>query len=419
MRAQQSVRQTANSESARERPRVVSEEPRPSRWERALARRVRGKAIPRFGVILPDGRRMTVGGTESEPPRFTLRVNDSKGIAALVSMDESSVALAYLDGRIDLEGSLMDALELRSVLTDRRPWWSFWRFLTPWLKGQVEADKDWIPQHYDHGNEFYFTFLDKEVGLYSQALYTREDESLEQAAINKLEYIAETCRLTRGSRILDVGGGWGAAEKYLGRKGVDSTMLTLSNEQYEYLGEFAAGHDLPCELAVEYANVFEYQPQEPFDAVILLGVMEHLPDYRRLFRCFERLVKPGGFVYMDFAANRKKYAVRSFTYRYVFPGNHTPVVLPDLLEAANRTTFEPVAVHNDRRSYYLTLKAWAENLEASREELEAKFGQRVVRLFQLYLWGCAQQMDSTGTLESFRVVFQNSIDQGSATVGLG
>ncbi len=386
--------------------------------ERRLQRKLEGKPLPRFAVVLPDGDRLTIGGAATEEPRFTLRIHDRKSLAALASMDESSVALAYLDGKIDIDGELIEALALRSALTDSQPWWSFWRFLIPWIKGQVDADKEWIPQHYDHGNEFYFSFLDKEVRLYSQALYTSEDETLEQAAINKLRFIADGCRLANGSRILDVGGGWGAAERYLGRQGVSSTMLTLSKEQHRFLSEFAANHDMPCELAVEYANIFEYQPDRQFDAVILLGVMEHLPDYERLFRCFERLVRPGGFVYMDFAANRKKYAVRSFTYRYVFPGNHTPVVLPDLLAAANLTTFEPVVVHNDRRSYYLTLKAWAENLDAQQDALEKKFGRRVVRLFQLYLWGCAQQMDRTGTLESFRVVFQNSIDQGSAAVGL-
>ncbi len=388
------------------------------RLERTLHRKLAGRTVPRFAVVGPDGQGATVGGSEAESPRFTVHIRDAKALAAFASMDESSIGMAYLDGRIDIEGDLMEALALRSIFTDRQPIWSFWRFLTPWLKGQVSADKDWIPQHYDYGNEFYFTFLDKEVGLYSQALYRHEDESLEQAVVNKLEYITNRCRLSAGSRVLDVGGGWGAAEKYLGRKGINSTMLTLSKEQYKHLQNFASSHDMPCELRVEYADIFEYQADRPFDAVVLLGVMEHLPDYQRLLKCFERLVRPGGFVYMDFAANRKKYSVRSFTYRYVFPGNHTPVVLPDLLEAANQTKFEPVAVHNDRRSYYLTLVAWAKNLEAAEEELVAKFGERVFRLFQLYLWGCAHQMDRTGTLESFRVVLQRSIDQGSSTVGL-
>ncbi len=386
--------------------------------ERVLERHLKGEDVPRFAVSFPDGSSLGAGGAPGDPAKFTIHLRKPSAVSALASMDESSIGLAYLAGDIDLEGDLIEALSLRTALSDRQPWWSFWRFLTPWLRGQVGADKEWIPQHYDYGNEFYFTFLDKEIGLYSQALYHQEDETLEQAVVNKLEYIIDACRLKEGSNILDVGGGWGAAEKYLGQRGINSTMLTLSHEQFKHLDAFAKSHDMPCQLQAEYADIFEYETEDPYDAIIILGVMEHLPDYERLFQRFEHLVRPGGFVYMDFAANRKKYAVRSFTYRYVFPGNHTPVVLPELLAAANQTSFEPVAVHNDRRSYYLTLVAWARNLEANREQLAEKFGERVVRLFLLYLWGCAHQMDRTGTLESFRCVFQRSIDQGSEVVGL-
>jgi cyclopropane-fatty-acyl-phospholipid synthase len=248
--------------------------------------------------------------------------------------------------------------------------------------------------------------------------------------INKLEYILDACRLSEGSRVLDVGAGWGAFERFAGRRGVDSTMLTLSHQQRRYLERFASTHDMPCNLEVRYANIYEFEPTASiaagagdgrprgYDAIVLLGVMEHLPDYERLFRRFEKLLVPNGRVYMDFAANRRKFKVRSFTYRYVFPGNHTPVVLPDLLRAANETAFEPIAVHNDRHSYYLTLRAWARRLEAARERLAAEFGEKVFRLFQMYLWGCAHQMRSTGTLESYRVVFQKSAATDSSNVGV-
>src|SRR5690606_25971254 len=180
-------------------------------------------------------------------------------------------------------------------------------------------------RHYDFGNEFYFAFLDKWVGLYSQALYTSDDEPLEDAVRNKLEYIIRICRLSRGSHVLDVGGGWGALEKHLGAQGIDSTMLTISREQFKYLSDWTATHGMPCRLRVVCESIFAYDPGEQYDAIVLLGVMEHLPHYARLFERFERLLKPGGRVYMDFAAARRKFDVSAFTYRYVFPGNHTPV----------------------------------------------------------------------------------------------
>jgi len=57
---------------------------------------------------------------------------------------------------------------------------SIWRFVQPWLLGNARADKTWVPQHYDYGNDFYFAFLDRKFRLYSQALYRSEGDSLEE-----------------------------------------------------------------------------------------------------------------------------------------------------------------------------------------------------------------------------------------------
>jgi cyclopropane-fatty-acyl-phospholipid synthase len=92
--------------------------------------------------------------------------------------------------------------------------------------------------------------------------------------------------------------------------------------------------------------------------------------------------------------------------------------VPDLMAAANRTTFEPIAVHNDRHSYFLTLRSWACNLEAAEQELVERFGVATFRLFQLYLWAGAHQMHRDGRLESYRMVFQRSHGQPSTEIGL-
>ena len=396
---------------------VVDVDQKEPRLVRLLRKKLARSSVSPFAIEFPDGSVYRVGDETASAP-FRVVIRSARGLRALASMQENAIGVAYMEGDLDVEGEFVEALSLRDVFSDFHPLLSIWRFLRPLFTSQVEADSEWVPKHYDHGNEFYFTFLDKGVSLYSQALYTSEDESLEQAVENKLDYILDVCRLGAGSHVLDVGGGWGAFEKYAGRKGVDSTMLTISHEQLRYLERFADQNDLPCDLQVRYANIYDYESEEPYDAIILLGVMEHLPDYERLFRRFERLLKPNGRVYMDFGANRRKFNVRSFTYRYVFPGNHTPVVLPDLLEAANNTAFEPIAIHNDRHSYYLTLRAWARNLEAAREKLSAEFGEKTYRLFQMYLWGCADQMQRTGTLESYRAVFQKSAGTLSQNVGV-
>lgn len=383
---------------------------------RTLQKRLAAPGIPAFDLELPDGAAHRLGGAGE--PAFRFRLRTPAGLAALASLDETRIGEAYMDGDLDLDGELLAALELRAALSDSHPLRSAWRFLQPLLFGRVRSDKRWVAQHYDYGNELYFAFLDRDYRLYSQALYRSEADTLDQAVRRKLEYIMRVCRLGPGAQVLDVGGGWGSLARYAGARGVNVTMLTISPEQYRYLTAWSGDHGLPCRLQAVYESIFAYAAPEQYDAITLLGVMEHLPDYPALFKKFETLLRPHGRVYMDFAAGREKFAVSSFTYRHVFPGAHTPVVLPDLLAAANRTSFEPIALHNDRHSYYLTLQAWARNLESAHDEVALRVGERIYRLFRLYLWGGAEQFKRDGALESYRVVFQKSWGGPSSAIGL-
>ena len=384
-----------------------------------LQRRLAGAPVPPppFEVELQDGSVSLLGAGRDEDPRFKLTIRDSRGLAALLALDELQVGTSYVNGDIDVEGDMLSCLDLRRVLTDRHPVESMMRFVVPMVIGQRRSDMSWVPKHYDHGNEFYFAFLDKPFRMYSQALYTRDDEPLEQAVRNKLAYITDVCRLGAGSRVLDIGGGWGALERFIGPRGVNSTMLTISHEQFKFLSDWCASHGMPCNLNVVRESIFAYEPAEQYDAITLLGVMEHLPDYAALFERFARLLKPGGRVYMDFAGGSEKFRVSSFTYKYVFEGNHTPVYLPGLFKAAVANGFEPIALHNDRHSYYLTLQAWARNLEAAHDSVRKIVSEQVYRLFHLYLWGGAHQLERSGSLESYRVVFQRASGRPSSEIG--
>jgi Cyclopropane fatty acid synthase and related methyltransferases len=208
---------------------------------RLLRERVTGAGAPVFDLVVPSGTVHRIGAAPAVPA-FTLRLTNDRGWRALGSLDETRIAEAYLHGDIDFDGDMLAALDLRRFLSDRHPLASLWRFVQPWLYGEVGADKTWVPQHYDYGNEFYFSFLDRKFRLYSQAIYTVDDETLEQAAQNKLDYVMDICRLGPGRRVLDVGGGWGSFAGYAASRGTDVTMLTISREQFAYLSEWCATH---------------------------------------------------------------------------------------------------------------------------------------------------------------------------------
>ncbi len=382
-----------------------------------LERRLEGSRLAPFELELADGSRHRVGNTGRDVG-FRLRIKTRDGMRALASLDEAAIGEAYVNGHFDIEGDFMAALDLRDLFSDRHPLHRAWRAIRPLLVGRVRTDKKLAARHYDHGNEFYFAFLDQRYRLYSQALYTSEDESLEQAAENKLDYIYEVCRLGPGRRVLDVGGGWGSFAGYAGARGTDVTMLTISRNQYDYLQAWCRSHDLPSRRDVVLENIYAFDTPRRFDAVVILGVMEHLPDYAGLLARLDRLLEPNGRVYMDFSAAREKHASSTFTHRYVFQGYHSPVHMPQLMAAVNASPFEIVAVHNDRHSYFLTLRQWARNLEAVREEVVRRFGERTFRIFQTYLWGGAHNMQRKGRLESYRVVFQKSVGRPSSGIGV-
>ncbi len=372
------------------------------------------KGAAAFDLTLPDGEthkfRSNGNGAEPDsPPVFKVHIRNQRGSRALMSMDEYAIAAAYVNADIDVEGDILQAFGLRQLFTDDHPILSLLRFLQPLLAGRNKADKRAISTHYDLGNEFYWTFLDQRHRLYSQALYRTGDESLEEAAENKLNYIYDACRLGPGSRVLDLGAGWGAFSRFAAGRGVNATMLTLSNEQFAYLSKLSAEEPYNGRLTAKLESIFELEPGERFDAIVVLGVMEHLPDYHRLMRHLDALLQPGGYLYMDFVATRKKRAISTFTHRNVFPGDHSPVVMHELIAATNRVPFEIIAIHNDRHSYFLTAKAWAERLDAAREKLAKTFGEKAVRSFQLYLWSVANCLYRDADLESYRVVLKKSI----------
>jgi cyclopropane-fatty-acyl-phospholipid synthase len=238
---------------------------------------------------------------------------------------------------------------------------------------------------------------------YSQAVFERDSESLEAAQRRKLDFAIDSCKLKPGDRVLDVGGGWGAFTEHAGRRGIEVTSLTISRQSERFLSDLILRLQLPCRVLNQ--DFLEYASPEPYDAIVILGVMEHLPDYPAVLRQFQRLLKPGGRVYLDASAFREKYVKPTFVSRYLYPGDHSYFCLPEFVTVAARTPFEVLAVHNDRHSYFLTCKAWAENLEAARDEIIGRWGETLYRRFRLYLWGSAHAFLSRG-LEAYRMILE-------------
>ena len=62
----------------------------------------------------------------------------------------------------------------------------------------------------------------------------------------------------------------------------------------------------------------------------------------------------------------RKYELSSFMVKYIYPGNHSFLVLHDFLEKLARTPLCVLEILNDRYSYFLTFQQWARNFDAKR-----------------------------------------------------
>lgn len=356
-------------------------------------------AIP-FAVASDGAARHTFGAGE---PRFTIVVKDPRGARPLARLDQFGVAVAYLQGWLDVEGDLAAALRMRDFFADRHPLAFVSRFLPALVRGRREDDRRSISHHYDEDSEFFLTFLDRRHRCYTEGVFASDDEPLEDAMTRKMDLALEALEVGPGDHVLEVGGGWGAFSEHAARRGIRVTTTTLARESERFLVDLFAREQLPVRVVREH--IFNYSPGERFDAIVNMGVTEHLPDYRTTLRKYAELLRPGGRVYLDALAMRRKHMVSTFMKRYIYPGASAPLLLHQYLRQVARSPFELLSLDDDRHNYYLTCREWALRLDAARDEIVSRWGEPLYRRFRLFLWGSAAGFD-TGLVQAYRWVLR-------------
>jgi cyclopropane-fatty-acyl-phospholipid synthase len=369
----------------------------------AFINRVGGVATP-FTIEMPDGAKRSVGQGE---PVFSVALHNDHAVKAVRTLDEADIAEAYLQGDMDLDGDMLKPFTLRSELDDSHPLVAAWRFVQPLMFGQVYTNKQAIASHYNLDPDLFLSFLDPVFPAYSQGIYESDDEPLAKALERKFDWAIEKCELGNGKRALEIGPGWGAFASHVLKSGIQYTGITNSEVSQSFLREKLA--DFGDQFEILLTDFYDYEPDELFDAIVIMGVIEHLPNYEKVLRKFFRLLKPGGLVFLDGSAARKKYELSTFMVRYIYPGNHSFLVLDDFLNKLNKTEFECEEVHSDRWSYYLTFKQWAKNLEANKDATIKRFGDFEYRRFRLYLWGATYEFLSRN-LDCYRLILSKPND---------
>ncbi|PKQ40896.1 SAM-dependent methyltransferase [Pseudomonas sp. YY-1] len=361
-----------------------------------------------------DGKQFDLG----PKPRVTLVVKDPSLVTQLAHPSLDALGAAYVEGRVELEGSIADAIEVGDALSsallgdESAP-------VELATRHDKHSDAEAISYHYDLSNDFYRLWLDRDM-VYSCAYFETGQEDLDQAQQAKLRHLCRKLRLQPGDRLLDVGCGWGGLARFAAREfGADVYGITLSQAQLELARQRVVEEGLGERVTLELLDYRDLPQDGRFDKVVSVGMFEHvghanLPLYaQRLFGA----VRPGGLVMNHGITSRFTdgrpvgRGAGEFIDRYVFPQGELPHLVT-ISKALSEAGLEIVDVESLRLHYARTLHLWSQGLERQLQSAAQWVPEKSLRIWRLYLAGCAYGFQH-GWMNLHQILAVKSHDDGS------
>jgi cyclopropane-fatty-acyl-phospholipid synthase len=377
--------------------------PAQARWVlKLLARAEQGVLLVQF----PDGQRARFGrgGAVAD-----IQLANWNVFGAALKSGDIGFAETWIDGdwtSSDPARVLMFFLRNRAAV-ERVIYGSFWGSLAYRIKhllnrnSKPQAKKN-IVAHYDLGNAFYSLWLDPTM-TYSAALFapgvaegagahdvvaTAELVAAQQA---KYARVIDELALAPGSRVLEIGCGWGGLAEAAAATGLRLTGLTLSPSQLAFAQKRLARRNLNADLKLQ-----DYRDERgQYDGIASIEMFEAVGEqyWPAYFDTLARCLKPGGraciqTIVIDDAHFERYRSGTDFIQQYVFPGGMLPC--PRVFrEQAQRAGLDVVATHAFGRDYARTLATWRARFTEQVAAVRALgFGTDFIRLWEFYLAYC-------------------------------
>jgi cyclopropane-fatty-acyl-phospholipid synthase len=267
--------------------------------------------------------------------------------------------------------------------------------LTPHF-GDVQA-------HYDLSDDFFRLFLDRSQ-TYSCAYFERDDLTLEEAQLAKIDLSLGKLGLQPGMTLLDVGCGWGATmRRAIEKYDVNVIGLTLSKNQAVHVEKSFDEMDSPLGKRVLLEGWEQFN--EPVDRIVSIGAFEHFGHdrYDGFFAMAHNVMPADGVMLLhtitgltmqdaiDLGLPISMDLLRflKFLQTEIFPGGRLPTI-EMVEEHASKGGFTLARRQSLQPHYARTLDLWAEGLQAHKDEAIEIQSEEIYERYIKYLTGCAK-----------------------------
>jgi len=257
----------------------------------------------------------------------------------------------------------------------------------------LDGSRQNIERHYDLSNDLFSLFLDPSLS-YSSALFEADPahsaEQLSEAQHRKIDRLLDICAVGQGTRLLEIGTGWGELAIRAAARGALVTTVTISVEQAELATKRIAEAGYTDSVDVRLQDYREIDGS--FDAIVSVEMIEavganHWAEY---FAAIERLLVPGGRAGLQAITmphDRMLATINTYTWivKYIFPGGQ----LPSVRSVRENSTGAGLTVASEFTfglHYAETLRRWRQVFEDRADEVdELGFDAIFRRMWSLYL----------------------------------
>ncbi|MEO8122454.1 MAG: cyclopropane-fatty-acyl-phospholipid synthase family protein [Burkholderiales bacterium] len=392
-------------------PRPLTLPPSAPAAARAAFAVLRQLQVGTLNLQLPDGTQARFGSGRSGEPRATMRLHNWRVLSAALRSGDIGFAESYIAG----DWQSPDLVALLGLLVANREaiesivygsWWGALLHRAKHLmnRNSRRGSRKNIHAHYDLGNPFYRLWLDETMSYSSAWFEGDHSRPLVDAQWAKVRRALDECGVQPGSRVLEIGCGWGGVAEYAARhRDAHVTGVTLSHEQLAYAQQRLAVQGLQQQADLRLQDYRDLD-DGPYDAVVSIEMFEAVGReyWPGFFRTLRAQLKPGAKACIQSITIRDDLFERyvnstDFIQQYVFPGG----LLPSVAAFREQAAAAGLRVCNELRfgaDYAETLRRWRASFLAQDTQVrQLNFDTRFMRIWEFYLAYCEAAFDAGNT----------------------